>query len=264
MARVNPKPRLYARHPVGYNHPTMTKAPTAPWYQVCERIAANRHARYAIAAVILLTVAVFLPAQTGAQGSGATVAGAKGMAKLSRSETIDVFRIQAYLNSIRTLSSRFLQVSSAGDYSEGTLSFAKPGKMRLEYDDPNPALLVADGVNLAYYDKELKQISYYDLQATQAAILLNENISFSSGEIIITAFERGPGVFRLTVIKGSDPLEGNMTLIFSNKPLRLKKWTITDAQGIVTNISLVNPRFGAPLNPDMFSIEMPSHNQDIQ
>ncbi len=214
--------------------------------------------------MILLAVAVLLPAQAGAQSPGPTVAGAKGMAKLSRSETADVFRIQAYLNSIRTLSSRFLQISSAGDYSEGTLSFSKPGKMRLEYDDPNPTLLVADGVNLAYYDKELKQVSYYDLQATQAAILLNDNISFSSGEIIITAFERGPGVFRLTVIKGTDPLEGNMTMIFSDKPLRLKKWTITDAQGIVTNISLVNPRSGAPLNQKLFTIEMPAHDPDVQ
>lgn len=242
----------------------MTNAPTVPWYQVFECFAANLLARYGFAAVILLAVAVVGPIQAGAQGPGSTVAGAKGMANLSQSETTDVFRIQDYLNSISTLSSRFLQVTSAGDYSEGTLSFAKPGKMRLEYDDPNPALLVADGVNLAYFDKELKQVSYFDLQATLAAILLNDNISFSSGEIIITAFERGPGVFRLTVIKGSDPLEGNMTMIFTDKPLRLKKWTTTDAQGVVTNISLVNPRFGAPLNPKLFTIERPDLNQDIQ
>lgn len=242
----------------------MTKAPTAPWYHVFERFAANLYALYGIAALVLLAAAVLNPVQAEAQGPGPTVAGAKGMVSLSKSETSDVFRIQAYLNSISTLSSRFLQISSAGDYSEGNLSFAKPGKMRLEYDDPNPALLVADGVNLAYFDKELEQVSYFDLQATQAAILLNENISLSSGEIIITAFERGPGVFRLTVIKGSDPLEGNMTMIFSDKPLRLKKWTITDAQGVVTNISLVNPRFDAPLNPKLFTIEMPSHNPDIQ
>ena len=242
----------------------MTNAPTAPWYQVFERYIGNLRACYAMGVVILLSAAVLLPAQAGAQSAGPTITVAKGMANLSQSETTDVFRIQAYLNSIRTLSSRFLQVSSAGDYSEGNLSFSKPGKMRLEYDDPNPALLVADGVNLAYFDKELKQVSYFDLQATQAAILLNKNISFSSGEIIITAFERGPGVFRLTVINGSGPLEGNMTLIFSDKPLRLKKWTITDAQGIVTNISLVNPRFGAPLNPELFTIEMPSHDPSIQ
>jgi len=94
--------------------------------------------------------------------------------------------------------------------------------------------------------------------------LLNDKVSFSSGEIIITAFERGPGVFRLTVLKGSDPLEGNMTMIFSDKPLILKKWTITDAQGIVTNISLVNPRFGAPVSPELFFLEPLEQNSEIQ
>jgi outer membrane lipoprotein-sorting protein len=216
--------------------------------------AANRHARAAVAALIVMAIAVLSPAPAPAQG----------MVNLSQSETADVFRIQAYLNSIRTLSSRFLQVSSDGDYSEGTLLFSKPGKMRLEYDDPNPTLLVSDGVNLAYFDKELQQVSYFDLQATQASILLSDNISFSSGEIIITAFERGPGVFRLTVLKGSDPLEGNMTMIFSDKPLSLKKWTIIDAQGVVTNISLVNPRFGAPVSRKLFDLDAPELNPESQ
>ena len=206
--------------------------------------------------------AILSPYQSRAQDVGTAVAKVEGMAHLSRSETMDVFRIQDYLNSIRTMTSRFLQISSAGDYSEGTMSFAKPGKMRLEYDDPNPLLLVADGSNIAYFDKELEQVSYFDLQSTQAAILLNNKISFSSGEIIVTAFERGPSVFRITLVKGSDSLEGTMTIILSDNPLRLKKWSITDAQGIVTNISLINPRFGASLNPNMFIFEEP--NKDLE
>ena len=242
----------------------MTNAPTPSRYQAFLCFVAGRRARYRAAAMILMAVAVVGPTPAAAQQPGATIPRAEGMARLSVSETADVFRIQAYLNSIRTLSSRFLQVSSDGDFSEGTLSFSKPGKMRLEYDDPNPTLLVSDGTNLAYYDKELQQVSYFDLEATQASILLNDKVSFSSGEIIITAFERGPGVFRLTVLKGSDPLEGNMTMIFSDKPLILKKWTITDAQGIVTNISLVNPRFGAPVSPELFFLEPLEQNSEIQ
>ena len=62
----------------------------------------------------------------------------------------------------------------------------------------------------------------------------------------------------MTAIKGDDPLEGNITLIFSDRPLGLKKWTVTDAQGVVTNISLLGPRFDVPLNPDLFHIELPN------
>jgi len=177
--------------------------------------------------------------------------------QLSAADRVEIKRIETYLNGIKTIKARFLQVSSAGDYSEGNLYFSKPGKMRLEYDDPKPILMIADGVNLTYYDKVLKQVSYFDLESTQAAILLKEHISFSSGDVLVTAFERGAGVLRLTVIKGTDPLEGNLTLIFADRPLDLKKWTVTDAQGVVTNVSLLGPRFDLPLDPALFEFQVP-------
>lgn len=176
---------------------------------------------------------------------------------LTDSDKAELKRVETYLNGIKTMKARFLQVSSSGDYSEGNLYFSKPGKMRLEYDDPKPVLIVADGVNLTYYDKILKQVSYFSLESTQAAILLKENISFTSGDVRVTAFERGAGVLRLTVIKGSDPREGNLTLIFSDRPLDLKKWTVTDAQGVATNVSLLAPQYDLPLDPDLFTFEPP-------
>jgi len=188
---------------------------------------------------------------------GVPAARAQGLAIRTQADRADLSRIETYLNGIKTMKARFLQVSSDGDYSEGTLYFSKPGKMRLEYDDPNPNLIVSDGVNLTFFDKELGQASYFDLEGTQAAILLADNISFTGGGVIVTRLERGPGVLRLTVIKGDDPLEGNMTLIFSDRPLGLKKWTVTDAQGVVTNISLLDPRFGAPMDPKLFEVETP-------
>ncbi len=184
-------------------------------------------------------------------------AGTNAAPALSDVDRFDLKRIEAYLNGIKTIKARFLQVSSGGDYSEGNLYFAKPGKLRLEYDDPKPILIVSDGVNLTYYDKLLKQISYFDLESTQASILLRERISFSSGDILVTAFERGAAVLRLTVIKGSDPREGNLTLIFSDNPLDLKKWAVTDAQGVITNVSLLGPRFDLPLDPDLFAFVPP-------
>lgn len=182
----------------------------------------------------------------------------QGIANLNDADKSDILRIEAYLNKIKTMEARFLQVSSDGDYSEGDLYLSRPGKMRIEYDPPKPVLIVVNGQNLVYFDKELGQVSYFSLEDTQAEILLRETISFSSEDLIVTRFERGPGVLRLTVIKGNDPLEGNLTLIFSDKPLGLKKWTITDAQGIVTNVSLLGPRFGAPLDAKLFDFEPPA------
>lgn len=206
-------------------------------------------------AVVLLVALAF--------GFFPSPAPAQGIAKLSDADRFDISRIENYLNRIKTLKARFLQVSSDGDYSEGDLYFSKPGKMRLDYDSPSPVVIVSDGVNLAFYDKELEQITYIKLEWTQASILLRESISFFAGDILVTAFERGPGVLRLTVIKGDDPLEGNITLIFSDHPLGLKKWTVTDAQGVVTNISLLGPRFDVPLNKDLFHVELPNESIKI-
>jgi len=189
---------------------------------------------------------------------------AQGFVSLSEADKSDISRIEAYLNKIKTMKARFLQVSSDGDYSEGDLYFSRPGKMRLEYDAPKPVLIIADGTNLTYFDKELKQVSYFDLASTQAEILLRETISFSSGGLVLTAFERGPGVIRLTVIKEDDPLEGNLTLIFSDRPLGLKKWAVMDAQGIVTNVSLLGPRFGAPISEKLFKFDEPDDVLTVQ
>jgi len=190
-------------------------------------------------------------------------AAAQGIAKLSDADRFDISRIENYLNRIKTLQARFLQVTSDGDYSEGDFYFSKPGKMRLNYDSPSSIVILSDGVNLGYYDKELEYVTYINLERTQASILLRERISFSAGDFLVTAFERSPGVLRLTVIKGDDPLEGNITLIFSDHPLGLKKWRVTDAQGVVTNVSLLDPRFDVPLNLDLFHVEPPDETTNL-
>jgi len=40
--------------------------------------------------------------------------------------------------------------------------------------------------------------------------------------------------------------------VFSDEPLSLKKWEVTDPQGIETQVSLVNPVYGEEIDPDLF------------
>ncbi|MFQ5618792.1 MAG: outer membrane lipoprotein carrier protein LolA [Rhodospirillales bacterium] len=178
-------------------------------------------------------------------------------ATLSAAELADVGRIEAYLNRIRTLKARFLQVSSTGDLSEGTLFISRPGRLRIEYDPPVPILIVAARGVLTYFDKELEQVSEIDLASTPAGILVQETISFFSGDFMLTRFERQADAARLTLVRTEDPLEGSLTLVFSDRPLTLRKWVVTDAQGEATTVSLLKTRFGLPLNPELFTFEAP-------
>ena len=177
--------------------------------------------------------------------------------KLSDTDRADMVRMEDYLNSIKTIRSRFLQISSSGDYSEGRLFLSRPGHMRIEYLPPKPLMVVVADGYLIYIDTELDQATVIPLSLTPAEMLVRETISFGSDEIIITSFDRSPGVLRLSLAKADDLLEGNMTLVFSDRPLELRKWMVTDGQGEVTTVSLLGPEFEVPIDPKLFDYELP-------
>ncbi len=115
---------------------------------------------------------------------------------------------------------------------------------------------------MIYYDKELDQLSYITLGSSPATILIEDNISRTKGAITVTAIERGRGTLRLTVVKTDDPAEGNLTLVFNDRPLSLKKWVVVDAQGVETTVSLLGVRFGVPLDDALFEIPKPPSRDD--
>ncbi len=177
--------------------------------------------------------------------------------RLSAADREDITRIETYFNGIETMRARFLQVTSTGAYSEGTFSLWRPGRMRIEYDPPVPVLIVADGSTLVYHDKKLMQVSYLGIDSSPAGLFLAERVSLSK-TVTVTRFERGGRTLRVTVVKKDDPLEGSLTLIFEERPLTFRKWIIADAQGVETTVSLLGPRFGAPLDPELFRFVDPT------
>ena len=176
---------------------------------------------------------------------------------LSAADRSDIARIEDHLTGFKTLQCRFIQVSSNGAHASGTLSIERPGKMRMEYDPPTPVLIFADGTHLIYYDKDLAQVSYIDLDSTPAGLLVQERVSLLSEELTITKLERSPGALRISLVMTADPRQGSMTLVFADRPLALKKWTIEDAQGLITHVSLLGPQYNLPLDPELFEFKRP-------
>ncbi|MEQ8196230.1 MAG: outer membrane lipoprotein carrier protein LolA [Rhodospirillales bacterium] len=181
------------------------------------------------------------------------------LAKLTAEDRGDIKRIETYLNNLQTVAARFLQVSSNGGYAEGQLYISRPGKMRIDYAPPAKLEIVADGKSLIYHDKELEQISYIDIEDTPANILLQKNVRLLRGPVRVQSVSRSPGIVRVTLTKTDDPQEGSVTLVFSDRPLTLKKWTITDAQGVITTVSLLRSRFDVPIDPKTFTFDDPGY-----
>ena len=189
-------------------------------------------------------------------GPDAALAAAR-LANLSDQDRADLARIEAYMNAIDTVRARFLQVSSDGGVSEGNLYIDRPGNMRIDYDAPVPVVVVANGSWLIYVDTKLNQVTHIPLASTPAGILLNKDVRLS-GDITVTAFSRQADALRVTLVRTKDPTDGSMTLVFSDRPMILRKGSVIDSQGIETTVSLLDTHFGEALKRSLFELALPA------
>ena len=175
-------------------------------------------------------------------------------AKLTAKAVADIERIEIYLTNLETLKAGFLQVSSTGEIATGQFFLSRPGHMRFEYDPPSPILMIADGIFLIYIDKDLEQVTHILQRNTPVGVLAREDVLLS-GDITVIGFARGRGTIRVSLAQTDNPEKGAITLIFSDKPLQLKKWVVIDPQGTRTTITLSNMKRGVKLDPKMFEFQ---------
>jgi len=81
-----------------------------------------------------------------------------------------VARVEAWLESVRTLSADFVQVvrNRDGQISSrvtGRLSLSRPDRFRWDYREPYVQLIVADGRRLWLYDADLEQVTVRPLES---------------------------------------------------------------------------------------------------
>jgi outer membrane lipoprotein-sorting protein len=178
-------------------------------------------------------------------------------AALTAQDRADVARIEAYLNGLRTLRSRFLQVAPDGGITEGNAWIERPGRMRFEYDPPSPLLLVAGNGGGMFYDKVLKQVTHFPLSSTPLGILLSDNLKLA-GEVTISGIERLPGQIHVSMFRTRSPGDGRLTLVFADNPLSLRQWMITDPQDKETTVSLFNVTLGGRFDQKLFETADPT------
>jgi outer membrane lipoprotein-sorting protein len=171
-------------------------------------------------------------------------------------------KYENYLNNLKTLSGDFTQINSKGQKATGTIQISRPGKMRLEYNPPSPLLIAADGKWLITYDKEADDINYVSLENTPAAFILRPHIRFS-GDVAITSVVPKGDTTEISLIRREEPDAGYISLVFTNKPVSLKEWSVVDGQGIETRVTLSNTQSNVALPPELFMIKSPSLIQQI-
>lgn len=168
----------------------------------------------------------------------------------------DLARISNYLNGITTLEGDFVQVGPDGQLSEGQFYLRRPGRLRFEYEPPNPALVVADGFWVGVYDTRMNTLDRYPLGNTPLELLLRERVDLRA-EGAVQSIERGEGVIRVKAIEPDKPDRGSITMIFADNPLELRQWVVVDSQGLTTTVALSEMRTNVQLDPNLFFIEDP-------
>ncbi|MEM1298950.1 MAG: outer membrane lipoprotein carrier protein LolA [Pseudomonadota bacterium] len=166
----------------------------------------------------------------------------------------DLLRISNYLNGIGSLQGGFVQVGPDGDLSEGNFYMRRPGRIRFEYEPPNPTLIVSDGFWVGVYDTIDTSLDRFPLSETPLDLLLRDRVNLRS-EGAVRSIERSEGQLRVTAIDPEAPDQGSITMIFTDNPLELNQWIVVDGQGLATTVALANTKRNVKLDPKLFFIE---------
>jgi outer membrane lipoprotein-sorting protein len=170
-------------------------------------------------------------------------------------EKADLTRVSDYLNTIKSVQGRFTQIAADGRSVQGTFYLRKPGRIRFEYDKPNPILIVADGSSVAVNNSQLKTTDRYPLINSPLRLLLSESINLVSDQRI-TEVKKETGILSFTARETSGPARGSITLFFSDSAqLELRQWEVVDAQGMRTTIALNDVRQEPNIPAQMFVIQ---------
>ncbi len=173
---------------------------------------------------------------------------------LSPADQALISQIEAYLNGLTAITANFLQVAADGSTRTGKAWLQRPGKMRFQYDPPDPQLLVAGFGLLVYNDPELGQTTNIPLSATPLGILLAPHVVLS-GDVTVTNIQRNPGEVEITLIRTGKAASGSLTLVFGTNPLELRQWQVLDAQNHETRVSLYDIAPGGPFPNSLFTLQ---------
>jgi outer membrane lipoprotein carrier protein len=183
-------------------------------------------------------------------------------------------RVQARYEGIRDLHARFEQTTRsvalggaapAPLAARGSVVFAKPGRMRWSYEEPEPSLVVTDGATLWIYDPRAAEVQK---MAVEGAFLSGAAIQFllgqgsllaefevegrgcvaaraASREVLLELRPRRPATYeRLALL--ADPDDGDV-----------HETTVHDLFGNVTSVRMQDVRTNQGAAPELFVFQAP-------
>ena len=178
-----------------------------------------------------------------------------------RSIAEEIARVEAWFEGLDTLRARFEQIAPDGRTLTGGLWLDRPGRVRFDYDDPSPILIVADGATVAIEDAELETVDRAPIRSTPLRWLLQRDLDLAETGAVVEA-GRYDGRLYATFEDPEGEAEGRLTLIFEDRDpdapaetMELAGWYAVDAVGGLTEVALGQTERGLDLDPRLFVLE---------
>lgn len=169
-------------------------------------------------------------------------------------EKISLADLSRYLNGLKTAQADFTQVNADGSIATGTLYIKRPGRMRFEYAPPDKTLVIAGGGQVAIFDPKSNQPpEQYPLKRTPLNLILANNVDLGRAKMVVGHESDGTA----TTVVAQDPEHpeyGTLRMVFTDAPVELRQWVITDDSGSETTVILGDLKKGGAFSTFLFNI----------
>ena len=169
-------------------------------------------------------------------------------------EKLSLGEISRYLNGFQTAQGKFTQINEDQTISTGQIYIKRPGRVRFEYDPPEETLVLADGTRVGVIDpKSNTGPEAYPLHRTPLKIVLANNVDFTRERMVTGHDSDG----KTTTVRAQDPENpdyGSIELVFTDNPVELRQWVVTDDTGTRTTVVLGDLKTGVSISDDRFVI----------
>ncbi len=160
-------------------------------------------------------------------------------------------QIENFFKNLSTLEADFIQVSPSGNVSNGKIYLDLPGKLRIDYKKPNNLLITSKGFWIVIQDRQSQTTNNIPVKSSPFSILLENKLIFKN-ENYKTEYGLSSGIITLKIKSQKKDRQENLIIEFSEKPLSLKKWIISDSFGEKTTVLIQNAKYNDNLSHLLF------------
>src|SRR6202050_236522 len=172
--------------------------------------------------------------------------------------------VEKYLNGLASWSADFTQTIDDGHghvlrSAADRLYLQRPGKFRWDYSEPSEQLVLADGKQIWFYDKDLAQANVRDMDATLAstpAVLLSGGGAVGS-QFDMTALPPSGGLEWFQLVPKHTDTDFQLVRIGFAKG-ELASMFLADKLNQVTQLTFTHQSRNAKFAPDLFTFTPPA------